>query len=182
MHLLHIALGYGSWYLHVRSTSYRISEGGKQLLHFTSLGCTPLHFNFLYSRKWSKEIWAASEIYYLSRQWQHFAFGPCWHNHFIFVSLLFSSTVVQFRHLPPGPWLQPKFYCFFYSVFYLPSFEVLLRQFRHLPPGGWLHFDERTLFLKLRWKYTPLRLRQLHETPFCWVLELSIQPLQWLRL
>ena len=128
--------------MHFLSTSYLIWEGGKQLLHFTSEGWTPLHLSFFYSRKWSNDMWATSDINYLSKQWTHFAFGPCWHNHFAVTVWSFKSTWVQFRHFPPGPWLHFGLSSFFYYFFYYPP-----RQFKHFPPGGWLHFEFKVYFL-----------------------------------
>lgn len=116
IHLLHIPWGYGSWARQVLSTSYLIYEGARQLPHFTSAGWTPLHFNFLSWRYWSKEICAVSEMNYLSKQCVHLALGPCWHNHFIVVYLFFKSTSVQFRHRPVGPWLHFGFDFSYYWV------------------------------------------------------------------
>lgn len=128
-------------------------------MHFTSLGWTPLHFNFFYSKKWSKEICAASEINYISRQWTHFALGPCWQSHLFLVVVFLSSTYVQFRHFPPGPWLHLGLSLFAYSYFLGPP-----RQFKHFPPGGWLHFD---VILLNKIILTKLRKLQLHEITFC---------------
>ena len=111
------------------------------MLHFTSWGWTPLHFNFFSSKNASNEIWAVSDINYWSKQWTHFALGPCWHIHLLFTVLSLRSRVVQLRHLPPGPWLHLGACGFSYYL----SVDFLgwrSKQFKHFPPGGWLHLDE----------------------------------------
>lgn len=80
----------------------------------------------------------------MSKQWEHFAFGPCWHNHFILVYLFLRSTSVQLRHLPPGPWLHLGLFFStagalgYFSSSFLGEFPI---QFKHFPPCGWLHFE-----------------------------------------
>lgn len=158
--------------MHVLSTSYLIYEGAKQLPHLTYAGWTPLHFSFLSCRYWSKEMCAVSEINSLSKQWRHLAFGPCWHIHFIVTSLFFWSTSVQFRHLPPGPWLHFSFAFSYWAPYLFGCFACSPApiQLRHFPPGGWLHFEVKRLFLH-KIKNTALQKHQVHDFLFSWVVD-----------
>ncbi len=137
--------------MHVLSTSYLTLDGGRQLLHLTSGGCTPLHFNFFYSSQLSNETWAVSLMNYMSRQWTHLPFGPCWHNIFAVPTLSLRSTAVQLKHFPFGPWLHFDFSDYDFSTFLLYFSSLIEIQFKNFPPGGWLHFELTFFFLDTSW-------------------------------
>jgi hypothetical protein len=102
------------------------SDGGKQFVHLASIGCWPLHFSFLSSRKCVKDTCFIFDISSASIQWVHLPVGPCWQFHFCFsyLSSSFAEVSMQFKQLPYGPWLHFLFiflggeYIFIYLLFF----------------------------------------------------------------